>query len=148
MYEDDAEVMTAAIRYLYGFDFSHDIRGIPKIEIESVFEISRIGVVAKKFEIAGLLEWASKTAQHNLAGCSNDEAKLETFLDVNTARFRLSIYMDSITNYDFVVNIIRENIKELHGKAAFQKLLKDEPKVALKLLDSVVEELKSPDNGQ
>lgn len=107
-------MMNSAIRRVYGFNFPSDC----KLDMpESLYDVAEIGMIAEKYEIAGLLEWATETADNLLTDCLGDEERLGQFLAFD--RFRLTG-----PNLDFGRGCIQANLKKLRGREAFQNLLR------------------------
>jgi hypothetical protein len=112
------------IRYIYGFELPQDCEvDMP----ETLYEVAEIGATAEEYGVAGIVEWADNTADNLLAGCLNDETKLEEFLDIDYfhpkgARMRAQAY-------DYASRFFQKHLGELRPKPAFEKLLKKEPRM-------------------
>jgi hypothetical protein len=133
--DDVPFAMSAAIKYMYGFEFHGDPYPMSST---SLYHYASICAMAEKYEVAGLLEAALQAAQRALVDCLSDEAELREFLGTSG----LWAMASSTYPRDFVlaVRILGHNLTALRKKAAFQELLEDVPKLAIDLLNLVAEE--------
>jgi hypothetical protein len=74
-----------------------------------------------------------------LADCLSDEVQLEAFIAFS--RYRPVGATASPQIYDYAAKFFQKNLKLLRKKAAFQDLLKNEPKLALLLLNDMVNDI-------
>jgi hypothetical protein len=121
--------MEAAIRYMYGFEFLGE-------DLDSLEAFAQLGAAAQKYEIAGLPELILTAASRVLDDCIRDEADLGEFLYLGSL-----ILQDSGKGQLFscAVKIIGDNITKLRKHAVFQELLREEPELAIALVNLLSE---------
>lgn len=101
-------------------------------------DIAKAGTIADRYEIGGLQKWLSETTDNLLADCLSDEAELGRFLGFGQPRSADA--PASIQTYGYAVRFFRKNLRKLRKKISFQELLRNESKLALFLLSSMMDE--------
>ena len=126
---EDASVMEAAIRYMYGFEFLGE-------DLDSLEAFAQLGAAAQKYEIAGLPELILTAASRVLDDCIGGEAKLRKLLYLGSL-----IYVTSGKGQAFnsAVKIIGDSITKLRKHVVFQELLHEEPGLAVALVNILSE---------
>jgi len=120
--------VTAAIRYLYCFEFP---RGCCYQGLDSIRSFVVCGAVADWYEITALSELILRVASRALDDCLSDEDKLGAF-------FGAFDFIGS-DGLHFAVKIIKANVNKLRKRACFQALLQEEHELAIELFNFVAE---------
>jgi hypothetical protein len=123
-----------AIQYMYGLQLPARY-GNTKC-FHSLGDYAALGQVAEKYDIHGLYDLMFKAANRVMADCLDDHDSLQVLLGM----FRTPKDVSSAYFYNFGVRVIRENLTELHRNRAFYGLLRSEPKMAVILLNLLVDE--------
>jgi hypothetical protein len=131
--EEDATVMQAAIRYLYGFEFFG--RG-GHGDLYVVGDYAEAGAIAEKYEIAGLSELILTAASRALDDRMSDANRLERFLYFG----HISSPGSGNGEFNFAVKIIGDHFNKLRKYEFFQRLLSKEHELAVALLNRLVEQ--------